>query len=313
MATRVFIGGPVSGSSISDAYRQGIEISRPEYYRGANFPKILPNTTPGLIRTGSLQANYDVRFFDETLTLPDVNSLSTLSMDSPKAFTKIRLQAEQRDFGQTGPDDSSIDAGGYQPFREADKFDAKTYIELGSERYPMAATMQNAYFGNPYTYDGVIEPLTIRPIADFSTIEAPRPAHGVFGSLESSHAKDSLGEDVPIVSFYDFNSRSTDPYFDAGKVPLNNNVETMPEPGFVDATGSMALPFVDTTDKRQNASRYNDQQISSLMLANVTGSIVGFPAPGVVVATAGQVVRPTQLKQDIVVGTDSIAFAGLRR
>lgn len=312
MPTSVTIGtSNVSGTNVNDLYRQGVEISAPAYLRGAQFPKLLPNASPGLIRSGSLLATFEVRHYDDTLNEPSVKSLSSLSMDSPKAFTKIRLQQERRDLGQLGESDADVDAGGLQPFREASRFDAKTYIELGQDRYPMSAATRNAYFGSPYRHDGVIEPLTIRPVADFSSIEVPRPAHGVFGSLESSAAEDVLGRSNPIGFTVEFGGPTVPPFFDAGHIVLSPG--TMPDPGFVESTGSAVSAFEDTSDKRGNANRYNDPEMRALMLANVTGSIDDFPAPGMVIAAAGSVVRPTQLRDGMTVATDSIAFVGLRR
>lgn len=312
MPTSVTIGTrTASGTNVNDLYRQGVEITTPAYLRGAQFPKLLPNASPGLIRSGSLLATFEVRHYDDTLNEPSVRSLDSLSMDSPKAFTKIRLQQERRDLGQLGESDSDVDAGGLQPFREAARFDAKTYIELGEARYPMSAATRNAYFGSPYRHDGVIEPLTIRPIADFSSIEVPRPAHGVFGSLESSAAEDVLGRSTPIGFTLEFNGPSTSPFFDGGQVVLGP--DTMGDPGFVESTGSAASAFTDSSDKRNNADRYNDPEIRGLMLSNVTGSITDFPAPGTVIAAAGTVVSPTHLRQEPLAATDSIAFIGLRR
>ena len=312
MPTSITIGTKVaSGTNANNLYRQGVEITSPAYLRGAQFPKLLPNASPGLIRSGSLLATFEVRHYDDTLNEPSVRSLDSLSMDSPKAFTKIRLQQERRDLGQLGESDSDVDAAGLQPFREASRFYAKTYIELGDARYPMSAAIRNAYFGSPYRHDGVIEPLTIRSVADFSSIEVPKPAHGVFGSLESSAAEDVLGRAAPIVFSIEFGGPTVPPFFDAGQVAPGPS--TMPDPGFVESTGSAVSAFTDSSDKRSNADRYNDPDIRALMLANVTGSISDFPAPGTVIAQAGSVVRPTQLQQDVIVATDSIAFIGLRR
>ena len=63
MATTIFVGSNnLSGTNVNDLYRQGVEITSPRYLRGAQFPKILPNVSPGLIRSGSLQATFDTRF-----------------------------------------------------------------------------------------------------------------------------------------------------------------------------------------------------------------------------------------------------------
>jgi hypothetical protein len=317
MSSRVFIGGDQpQGRTKNDTLRQGIEISSPAYLRGAAFPKVLPNSSPGLIRRGSTQATFETRVYDDTLNVPHLGQLDSLSLDSPQAYTKINLQIEQRDLGQLGETDADTDAGDLQPFRESAKFDPVDFLNAAfGSYYPMSQLQLNTYFGNPYRSDGVIEPLTIRAEAAFSTIEFPQIARSIKGDMQGAHGEDVLRTACPIESSFklqDILEAPLEPFFDAGPVHLGDGA--MPEPGFVESTGHKAAPKSDTSDKLVNANRYDDPEISALMLESSAGPHDVYPSPGTLLATAGQQVRPTQLiGSEPLPGTDSIAFVGLRR
>jgi hypothetical protein len=312
MATSILIGENSNSTDFNDSVRQGVEITRPEFMRGINFPKILSNANQGLVRSGSLVANFDVTFFDETLTVPMASSVSSLGFEENRVYTVIRHQIEQRDLGQL---DNSVDImrAGREPFREADRFTAQGFIESGHEYFPLSSLDRNVYFDNPYRADGTIEPLTIRAMATFSGVEQGRESHGVFGSLQSSCAEDIFGNANLIVSAYNSVYNSAEPFFDAGPSNPILNQGTFPEPGYIQATGNICTPFKDQIDASSVASYYNDQEVSSLLEANLPSSFDFFPKDDIIVMTAGFSASPTQIKKNRLQGSDSIAFIGLRR
>jgi hypothetical protein len=314
MASTITIGSTeLSEINVNNLYRQGVEVTSIQYLRGAQFPKILANETPGLIRSGSLQATFDVRFYDDTLNEPIAGSLTSLSLDTPRVTTKIRHQQERRDLGQISATDTDLDAPGLLPFTENEKFDAKKYVEAGNNRFSLGISAGNVNVKSPYYFDGVLEPFDIRSIATFSSIETPQPAHGIYGSLEGSYAKDAFNRFNPIGFVLEFNGPSCAPFLDAGQTVLTDSVSSFPDPGYIDTEGTAISPYTDSSDRSAMSKRYRDTQIGELISLNSTSLQDYMPAFNEIIATAGIQTNPTHLNRDQIPGTDSIAFVGLRR
>jgi len=329
MADNVFILGsgqrPPSALSPFDSVRQGVSITSYTYFRGGIVsPKMVGNNGVAIRVSGSLLTTGDVRYFDDTVVEPSSQRQDHTRGSRPSYELVPRLQVEQRDLGVLS--EAQKMRAGQEPYRDADRLDPATYLLLSDTGYPNSSALLNVYFDNPYRADGVLEPFPIRAAASLSSVESPFESRGTKGSICTQVASDALGRAVPITD----RTNAADPvapfFLDAPLIPVaytpagsSTTVGSMFDAGIINDVAAAEPPFVDTTDTRESSLLYNDPEISSLMLSGSSGflgDMQGAPTlnnPGDLLATAGSTVRPTQLNENVIQGTDSLAFVGLRR
>jgi len=329
MTTTVFILGSEQRSpsslSLFDSLRQGVNITSYTYFRGSNFsPKLVGNNGCTLLVTGSLSTTGDVRYFDDTIIEPSSQRNDHIRGDRSSYSIVPRLQIEQRDLGFLS--EAQKMRVGQEPYRDADRLDPVTYLLLSDTGYPNSTSLRNVYFDNPYRADGTLEPFPIRSAASLSSIESPFESRGTKGALCTQVSSDALGRAIPISD----RTNPSDPiipfFLDSPLIPVSYTpagssaaTGSMFDAGIINDAVAIESPFIDTTDTRESSLLYNDPEISSLMLSGSSGFLgdtQGAPTlnnPGDLLATAGSVVRPTQLKENVIQGTDSLAFVGLRR
>lgn len=329
MADNVFILGsdqrPPSALSPFDSARQGVSITSYTYFRGGlASPKMVGNNGVAIRASGSLLTTGDVRYFDDTVVEPSSQRQDHTRGSRPSYELVPRLQTEQRDLGRLTAAQKT--RAGQEPYRDADRLDPATYLLLGSTGYPNSSALLNVYFDNPYRADGVLEPFPIRAVASLSSLESPFESRGTKGAICSHVGSDALGRAIPIVAKTNPSDAALPHFLDAPLIPVSftpagtdSTVGKIFDPGAVNDSAASEPPFTDSTDARESSVAYSDPGIRALMLSGSTGFLgdtQGAPTlngPGDLMATAGSVTRPTQLKTTALQGTDSLAFVGLRR
>jgi hypothetical protein len=206
-------------------------------------------------------------------------------------------------------------------FEDVAPFDPTQYIALQSSDVYDPANLSPTKFaawpvvlpdndGAPDDFDGVIEPLSIRNVASFSSIDSPFEAHAVYGEVCGGTA--NIRKATPqILSLDYFNPHPTPISFIDTADNLGNTVIV----GYVNDDQTSLLPFTDQRLPRGvPLSQTNDSQMNVALnlqdIDNATGH-VAYSTDSYV--RYNQVSAPCGFVYDSVqgVGTDSIAFGGL--
>jgi hypothetical protein len=296
----------------NDLFRQGIELQSPNYYVNSYFTRFLPITKQVLFESGSEHSTCSNPWFDDTVIFENLKGVSLDKLNKKKFIQKFCFEIENRDFGQINFVEDSIN-NVYIPFLDADKFNAVDYLLTQNQNYPLSILSKNNFILNPYKTDGVIEPLPIREIASFSSIDYPRNARGVFGSIQSDCSEDIFGKNTEINSFLEKNANNNIPFYDAGKVSLEQNINNIfPNPGFVLEDTVVIKPFNDSTDKSQLLEFYYNNDLKHILINNAVVSLEKQSKDSTLILGTGQIVTSNQLNK-WVPNIDSIAYAGLRR
>lgn len=150
-----------------------------------------------------------------------------------------------------------------------------------------------------FNFDGVIEPLTIRPAASFFSIDVPFESHGTRGEIMAGNADSLLSSDMVLTVDY-FSVRQSKPFLDM--IELFGTLSTT---GFFINNALPQDPFV---DKRYVENVIHSASIDSVMLqaqSLMTGSTDNYIPFNKRSATSGWTFDSVSG-----VGTDSIAFGG---
>lgn len=151
-------------------------------------------------------------------------------------------------------------------FLEVDFFDPLKYIRqqtlTGAHptlTYPVIFKTSILSPGN--VLDGIIEPLAIRHVASFTSIDAPFEAHSVYGNLESgNHNKFTHADQVLQRVLFSQENRGVSPYEDNV-----DNFQGMPtNVGFFPNNSQVISPFLDSQLK---SGVMQDQYMSSSIIS----------------------------------------------
>lgn len=279
-STSIMIGDEnISGSL------QGVEIKTFDQLYQGMAPKIRPLNSSILVVGGKRIDN--LKLFDESLT----TDVGTKKIEQFPNFEKEDLSFG---FGEEYKKDTI--------FNDIPGFDPVAYLNISSTEEMFPSTINVESYHNVSNYDGVIEPLTIRSVADQSSINLPFEPHSVKGCYSNA------GEDVrkrsnPIVDFVFPIDFSVEPYLDEtfGQDSLN-----LYQQGYLSAPSDSSSPFSDGTDWEDAAANL-EGEIGSALLINTTSTEQMFPR-GAISAPCGQIVNLEDSP-----GTDSIAYAGMKR
>ena len=179
---------------------------------------------------------------------------------------------------------------------------AISYIEdsEGSQLYPLI--LGNVSMKYPDQLDGVIEPLAIREVISNRSAETPFVAHKIradilFGSTDPVYGSNMITQIMSITgSGVDFRHGSASPFIDAAESGLSNESITLFAPGYNTDIQRKSAPFLDSKER-----------FCKILVG--TGSIrdLGMVDEHHKSQAAGfdYVNNP--------LGTDSIAFGGLKR
>ena len=274
----------IGNESISGSL-QGVELRTfGQVYQGM-APKIRPLNSNILVVEGQRIDN--LRNYDENLT--------TL-VGTKKVEEFPNFEREELSFGM--PKEFRDDT----IFEDMERFNPVTYVQdVGSTlNYPPA--LSNLTANNLDSYDGAIEPLTIRSAISRNSIDMPYESHGVRGAV-SNAAEDVRRRGNMIVDYVFPVDRSVEPYLDE---MFEQDTLGLPQPAFLSDPSDLAPPFEDGADWEDAVKRLSGE-IKNALLAMRESTEAFFPR-GSISARSGQIVNLEDSP-----GTDSIAYAGMKR
>jgi len=274
----------IGSESISGSL-QGTEIKTfGQMYQGM-MPKIRPQNRDILVVGGRRVDN--LKLFDESLS-------TTITTEKIEEFPNFEL--ETLSFGM--PKDFKDDA----VFKDSMRFDPVVFLEDTYDLLMYPQVLSNISANDTDSYDGAIEPLTIRARASRNSIEAPWFAHDVRGAV-SNAAEDVRRRCNPIVDFVFPVDTSVEAYLDEC---FEEDMLGLPQPPFFSEPSDLVTPFADGTDWEDAALQLEGEITIALLLSRESTDQM-FPR-GSISARCGQFVN----LQDSP-GTDSITYAGMKR
>lgn len=274
----------IGAESISGSL-QGIEIKTFDQVYQGMMPKIRPLNRNVLI-VGDRRID-NLKMFDESLS-------TSVSTEKIEEFPNFEM--ENLSFGV--PKDFKDNTA----FEDAMRFDPVTYLQDTYRELIYPQVLFNASANDTDSYDGAIEPLTIRSRASRNSIEAPWFAHDVRGAV-SNAAEDVRRRCNPIVDFVFPIDTSVEAYLDEC---FEEDMLGLPQPPFFSEPSDLVTPFADGTDWEDAALQLQGDITIALLLSRESTDQM-FPR-GSVSARCGQFVS----LQDSP-GTDSITYAGMKR
>ena len=288
-------------SGSMDAWRQGLDVNSIDTLVRFATPKIRPNSEFGVSIDGVKQSRN--RIFNDELTSVGIHSSGSLKGSTARTLdTKIRygnyvsFEAEQRELGQS----ELYESGEYSPFNEDIEIATNAVSLLSMSPFDLFVPIQLTFCSLPIQNDGIIEPLTIRRNLDRSTTERPFSSHDIRGSL-------GIDEDVrrSSISLSDESEKiisSYEPYLDSVET-----IGSLVIPGIVWDTITHIFPYEDRRSQDFEFSTLLDAAMNAIV-SSVTSTLTPTLALfGKKSAQKGFVYENSPM------GTDSLAFGGLRR
>lgn len=274
----------IGSDSISGSL-QGVEMRTFEQVYLGMMPKIRPLNSPIMIIEGKRIDN--LKIFDENLSV---------EVGTKKIEQFPNFEMENLSFGM--PKDFRDDT----IFEDMSNFNPISFIQDEGSSLIYPQVLWNLSAKDLDSYDGVIEPLTIRSRASRNSIDWPYEAHGVRGAV-SNAAEDVRRRGNMIVDFVFPVDESVEPYLDD---IFEQDTLGMDPPPFLSEPSDFIVAFADGTDWEDAAMNLGGDISSALLLSHESTEQM-FPR-GSISASSGQIVN----LQDSP-GTDSIAYAGMKR
>jgi len=193
-------------------------------------------------------------------------------------------------------------------YAESDLFDPVRYLEAQDATSPLHASIftfpivtgDNDQLEN-YNSNGIIEPLPIRPVVAFFSIDVPFESRTVRATLMAGNTNQVGGTDCVLTVDYYEPSQQVVGYLDMVDI-----IEGHPLNGFFRHEFTSVLPFADRRLVRNVAadSTVSDDMANALSL--MTGSTDNYVGPDQRSATCGW-----YYDNNASPGTDSLAFGGM--
>lgn len=239
---------------------------------------------------------------------------------------------------------SNIDLIPTDNFKELNTFDPVTYLDVMNQSsgfpedyYTFPIVTGDTNHAENYLMNGIIEPLTIRAVASFFSIEFPFESHAVRGTLMGGNTDVLYGSSDQILTVDYYPKRmARPPAFMSGSVISGSAASYPPykaflnEDWYLDAFETMQMSTSSVSPRQTNA--YFDTKLNTLVsfddtkvylkelgisaekqgndlalfLLSLTGSTENYIPPGKKSATTGFV-----FDNNGYAGTDSIAFGGM--
>jgi len=204
-----------------------------------------------------------------------------------------------------------------------------TYIEdPGTQSYPIILLSPN--WLDPSMMDGIIEPFAIRRSLINSSIGGPVVAHTIRGALQPNTGPDILGRGGVVSRFIEFMEIDGDenedgkkwgisPWIDSQNVAMSEDSFYFPEEGYADVEQKCISPFDDSAKSllsdyiKDPSLQFPNREVSfGNFIDDPRFGIFGKSATSGIECRGGNfVVSPLGTGNQLVNGTDSIAFGGL--
>ena len=193
-------------------------------------------------------------------------------------------------------------------FAEMDLFDPVRYLEAQDAESPLHASIftfpivtgDNDQLEN-FNFNGIIEPLTIRPVVAFFSIEAPFESHAMRATLMGGNTNQINGTDrVMTVDYYEPTQQVV------GYLDMVDIIEGHPLNGFFRHEFTSVLPFSDARLVRNSEADGNTPADMVAALSLMTGSTDNYVRHNQRSATCGW-----YYDNNSSVGTDSLTFGGM--
>jgi hypothetical protein len=160
-----------------------------------------------------------------------------------------------------------------------------------------------------YILNGIIEPLTIRAVISFFSIEFPFESHGVKGSLMGGNLDSRFASSEQVLTVNkspDFNNEKY--YLDAFEVTSTEFGIPMQSIGYISEKYSHTTPYDDNTSYLRSLGIANKTHGEDMVIAinAMNSSTENYVPPGKKSSSTGFFYDNMSLA-----GTDSIAFGGL--
>jgi len=193
-------------------------------------------------------------------------------------------------------------------FVDADLFNPIEWIKAQDESSPLwdkiftfpIITGDNDQIEN-YNFNGIIEPLTIRPLVAFYSIDAPLEAHSVKGTVMDGNVNQIGGsERIYTVDYFQPTQQIT------GYLDIIDIIEGHPLNGYFEHDFSALLPFVDQRLLRNTVDTAPMSSDMIIALNSMTGSTDNYVCYNQRSATCGW-----YYDNNASVGTDSLVYGGM--
>lgn len=274
----------IGNESISGSL-QGVEMRTfGQVYQGM-MPKIRPLNSPILVVDGQRIDN--LKIFDENLS----TAVGTKKVEQFPNF-------EREDLSIGMPKDFKDDT----IFEDMARFNPVSFIEDEGSTLIYPQVLWNLSAKDIDSYDGVIEPLTIRARASRNSVDWPYDPHDIRGAV-SNASEDVRRRCNMIVDFVFPVDMSVEPYLDEG---FNQDDLGVQQPAFFSDPSDLTPPFEDGTDWEDSAFELQGS-IRDALYQSRESTEQFFPRNSIS-ARSGQIVNLSDSP-----GTDSIAYAGMKR
>lgn len=272
------------------------------------------------VRTGSLQntSSIDTSTFDAYRQGVELTQLKHFDAGTIKIYAGDPGHILKRsNFGLDGNVFQD-----YSFFRELDRFVPEDFIKAqtddssqGLERLSWPLVVGDNDQLDSYSFNGVIEPLTIRAKASFFSIDVPFEAHDVRGTLMDGNSNTNGGVDK-IVTLYTYVTSSektpfADEYnsgFHYDNSILSSSSDQPTLLGIFNPDTTTIKPFIDARYVRNTISSasYSSDMIEALSLMSASTANYIDIANNQRSATTGW-----DYDRNVNIGTDSLAFGGM--
>ena len=194
------------------------------------------------------------------------------------------------------------------------KFSGVDYLTApNTQIYP--EVLSSEVFINPASFDGVIEPLTVRNKMNISNSEGPFNAYDIRADIFTLKDRGAVEGGSPgIDQFYRFDEKddatSTQTFIDS-----SDTILTWAVPGIADFNLKESNPFVDSTELDSKYNPYPQLTLGVETKIDGFGVYTYSAAAGYYYSNyvARSVQEDLKTGDTFVHGTDSIAFGGLRK
>jgi len=283
LATSAVEIGAESGAV--ENFLQGVEVRTYGQYRAGITP-VMRSGDGSIIVVGGRRVD-NLRTYDENFST---------NVGTEKVEEYPKFETEQRSFGV--PREFTSDSA----YEDMQRFDPVVFIEDNGSTLVYPQVLLNTTANNIDSYDGVIEPLTIRSRASRNSIDWPYESHDVRGAL-SNAAEDVRRRSNRIVDFVFPVDLSVEPYLDE---IFEHDTLGLSQPPFMSAPSDNDTPFTEGSDWEDNAELLSGEIRAALLLSRESTDQM-FPR-GSISSRCGQIVSLADSP-----GTDSITYAGMKR